>query len=87
MRIRFASYNIQKAVGQDLRRDPARTLAAISELDADVIALQEADKRLGKRPTALPRFMIEQQTDYVAADVAETDISLGWHGNAILVRR
>lgn len=87
MRLRLASYNIQKAVGMDLRRDPARILAVINALDADVVVLQEADKRLGPRPTALPRFLIEQQTDYVPADVSEADVSLGWHGNAVLVRR
>jgi len=87
MRFRLASYNIQKAVGLDLRRDPARVLAVISEIGADIVVLQEADRRLGMRPAAIPRFLIEQQTDYVPAPVAETDISLGWHGNAILVRR
>lgn len=87
MRLRLASYNIQKAVGLDFRRDPSRILAVISEMDADIVVLQEADKRLGARPSALPRFLIEQQTDYVPVDVAETDVSLGWHGNAILVRR
>lgn len=87
MRVRLASYNIQKAVGLDFRRDPSRILAVIAELDADIVVLQEADKRLGTRPTAIPRFLIEQQTDYIPADVAETDVSLGWHGNAILVRR
>ena len=87
MRLRLASYNIQKAVGLDFRRDPARILAVISEIGADIVVLQEADRRLGMRPAAIPRFLIEQQTDYVPADVAETDISLGWHGNAILVRR
>ncbi|MCC1492043.1 endonuclease/exonuclease/phosphatase family protein [Cognatishimia sp. F0-27] len=87
MHFRLVSYNIQKAVGLDLRRDPARVLAVIAALDADVVVLQEADKRLGNRPTALPRFLIEQYTDHVVADVAETDVSLGWHGNAILVRR
>lgn len=87
MRLRLASYNIQKAIGLDLRRDPSRILAVISDMDADIVVLQEADKRLGTRPAAIPRFLIEQQTDYVPADVAETDVSLGWHGNAILVRR
>jgi len=87
MRLRLASYNIQKAVGLDFRRDPSRILAVIAELEADIVVLQEADKRLGMRPTAIPRFLIEQQTDYVPANVAETDVSLGWHGNAILVRR
>lgn len=87
MRLRLASYNIQKAVGLDFRRDPSRILAVIAETEADIVVLQEADRRLGMRPTALPRFLIAQQTDYVPADVAVTDVSLGWHGNAILVRR
>ncbi len=87
MRLRLASYNIQKAVGLDLRRDPARILAVINALDADVVVLQEADKRLGRRPSALPRFLITQQTDHIPADLADTDVSLGWHGNAVLVRR
>lgn len=87
MRLRLASYNIQKAIGLDFRRDPSRILAVISDLKADVVVLQEADKRFGMRPAAIPRFLIEQQTDYVPADLAETDVSLGWHGNAILVRR
>lgn len=85
--MRLVSYNIQKAVGLDFRRDPARILGVIAALDADVVVLQEADKRLGARPTAVPRFLIEQQTDYEVVDVAETDVSLGWHGNAILLRR
>ena len=87
MRLRLVSYNIQKAVGLDLRRDPARILGVIDELKADIVVLQEVDKRLGARPTALPRFLIEQHTDFVVADIAENDVSLGWHGNAILVRR
>jgi endonuclease/exonuclease/phosphatase family metal-dependent hydrolase len=87
MRLRLASYNIQKAVGLDFRRDPSRILAVIAALEADVVVLQEADKRLGTRPGAIPRFLIEQHTDYVPADVADSDVSLGWHGNAILVRR
>ncbi len=87
MRLRLASYNIRKAVGLDFRRDPSRILAVIAETEADIVVLQEADRRLGMRPAALPRFLIAQQTDYVPADVADTDVSLGWHGNAILVRR
>jgi endonuclease/exonuclease/phosphatase family metal-dependent hydrolase len=87
MRLRLASYNIQKAVGVDLRRDPTRVLEVINSLGADVVALQEADQRLGARPSALPRFLIEQETDFHVADLAENDVSLGWHGNAVLVRK
>lgn len=83
----LASYNIRKAVGLDWKRDPARILAVLTEIDADIVVLQEADKRLGARPSALPHFLIAQETDYVPADLARNKVSLGWHGNAILVRR
>ena len=85
--MRVASYNIRKAVGLDRRRDPARILEVLNALEADVAVLQEADLRLGPRPSALPRFLIEQETDFQIAHLARNDVSLGWHGNAILVRK
>ena len=39
--IRVATYNVPGCVGTDGRRDPARVANVISELDADVVALQE----------------------------------------------
>ncbi|RYH10163.1 endonuclease/exonuclease/phosphatase family protein [Tropicimonas sp. IMCC6043] len=84
---RLASYNIQKAVGVDFRRDPERIIEVINALGADVVALQEVDKRLGERPSVLCRRMIEAETDFTIAPLAQNDVSLGWHGNAILVRR
>ena len=66
---------------------PGRILDVINELDADVVAIQEADKRLGARPTALPRTEISRSTDFVPANISTNDASLGWHGNAILVRK
>lgn len=86
MRLRIASYNIHKAVGLDRRRDPARILEVLNGIGADVVVLQEADRRLGTRPAALPKFLISQETDYHVVDLARTDVSLGWHGNAVLVR-
>jgi endonuclease/exonuclease/phosphatase family metal-dependent hydrolase len=87
MQLKIASYNIRKAVGRDRRRDPARILGVLADIDADVVVLQEADRRLGARPTAIPRWMIAAETDYAVADIARNQVSLGWHGNAILVRR
>ena len=58
MQITFASYNIRKAVGIDGRRDPERILAVLREIDADIIALQEADRRFGTRAAALPRRVV-----------------------------
>ncbi|KIN62677.1 putative metal-dependent hydrolase [Sulfitobacter noctilucicola] len=85
--IRIASYNMRKARGLDQRRRPERTIEVINRLSADVVVLQEADKRLGQRPTALPRSMIETETDFNLVDVAQNDVSIGWHGNAVLVRK
>jgi endonuclease/exonuclease/phosphatase family metal-dependent hydrolase len=85
--LRIASYNIRKAVGLDRRRDPMRILNVLNTLDADVIALQEVDLRLGPRPSALCRNMIAAETDFEVVPVARNDVSLGWHGNAILVRK
>lgn len=87
MRLKVVSYNVHKAVGVDRRHRPERILSILNRIDADLALLQEADRRLGARPTALPRFLISQETDYTVVDVSENDVSLGWHGNAILVRR
>jgi endonuclease/exonuclease/phosphatase family metal-dependent hydrolase len=85
--IRIASYNIRKARGLDQKRRPARTLQVINGLNADIIVLQEADKRLGSRPSALPHEMIEAETDFELVNVSRNGVSIGWHGNAILVRK
>jgi endonuclease/exonuclease/phosphatase family metal-dependent hydrolase len=87
MRLRLASYNIRKAVGLDWRRDPSRTLGVIRALDADVVALQEADKRLGLRPAAVSPQAIARETDLRAVPLGHSPVSLGWHGNAVLVRQ
>lgn len=86
MRLRFASYNIHKAVGLDRRRDPERIMAVLREIDADVIALQEADLRLGDRASVLPRTLIDDYP-WRVVPVAKRPRSIGWHGNALLVRR
>jgi endonuclease/exonuclease/phosphatase family metal-dependent hydrolase len=87
MRLRLVSYKIQKAVGVDLRRDPMRILDVLNELEADVVALQEVDKRLGERPSVLCRTYIGTETDFEIAPLAQNEVSLGWHGNAVLVRK
>lgn len=85
VQLKFASYNIHKAVGADGRRDPERILAILHETGADVVALQEADRRLGRRPTSLPHQMIEAH-HWQLVPVAVRPDSIGWHGNAMLVR-
>lgn len=87
MQLTFASYNIRKAIGRDRRRDPDRILAILREIAADVIALQEADRRFGTRASALPLAAILEHTPYRPVPLAMRRDSIGWHGNALLVRR
>lgn len=84
--MRVLSYNIRKAVGLDRRYNPERILGVIADSGADVAILQEADKRLGARPAAIPKRLIERESDYDLVDLGGTDVSLGWHGNAVLVK-
>ena len=57
--ITVASYNMRKAIGTDRRRDPHRILKVLNEIHADVVALQEADKRFGGRASAVPHELFD----------------------------
>ncbi|MFP7570104.1 endonuclease/exonuclease/phosphatase family protein [Marivita sp. S2033] len=83
--MRIVSYNIRKAVGLDWKRDPFRIIRVLADLDADVVALQEADKRLGVRPAVLPDELLYEHTGLRILNVIDGPSS-GWHGNALLVR-
>ena len=85
--IRVASYNMRKAIGTDRRRRPERTLEVLNELDADLIALQEADRRFGSRLSAVPEHMIDEHSVYKTVPLDTRAGSIGWHGNALLVRK
>ena len=85
--IKVATYNIRKAVGLDQRRNPERILSVLREIDADIIALQEVDRRFGARVSALPLAMLAAETDYAPVPLGFRPASIGWHGNAILLRK
>jgi len=85
--VRVASYNIRKAIGTDRRRVPERVIDVLNELDADIIALQEADRRFGVRSAALPHWLVESISPYKPVPLNVQVDSMGWHGNAILVRK
>jgi endonuclease/exonuclease/phosphatase family metal-dependent hydrolase len=87
VQLTFATYNIHKAVGLDRKRDPDRILAILREIDADVVALQEVDRRFGRRESVLPLAAIAEHTPYHAVPLNHRPDSIGWHGNALLVRR
>ncbi|VWX58461.1 endonuclease/exonuclease/phosphatase family protein [Sphingorhabdus sp. 109] len=84
--LKVASYNIHKGIGTDRRRNPGRIIDVLNEIDADIIALQEADRRFGARAAAIPEKLLEMHSDYRAIPLDVQTDSMGWHGNAILVR-
>jgi endonuclease/exonuclease/phosphatase family metal-dependent hydrolase len=55
---------MHKAVGLDGRRDPHRVLKVLQEIDADIVALQEADKRVGGRASTVPHALIDSHGLY-----------------------
>jgi endonuclease/exonuclease/phosphatase family metal-dependent hydrolase len=84
--VNIASYNIHKCVGTDGRFDPVRTAKVIEELDVDLIALQEADERLGERNGLLDLNAIADVTGLKPLHQSEHRNSHGWHGNLVLGR-
>jgi endonuclease/exonuclease/phosphatase family metal-dependent hydrolase len=85
--VRVASYNIHKGIGNDGTYDPARTIAVIAEIDADIIALQEADRRLGDRRGRLNLATLEKEAGLTLVPLSARPMSHGWHGNALFYRR
>jgi endonuclease/exonuclease/phosphatase family metal-dependent hydrolase len=83
--MRVASWNIRKGLGTDRKRHPARILSILDTMDADIMVLQEADFRLGTRLPALPPHLLAEFGFQAVATHPATP-SMGWHGNAILLR-
>ncbi len=85
--IKIASYNIHKGIGTDRQRRPDRILDVLHEIDADLIALQEADLRFGSRASVIPALLIDQHSPWQAISFGARAASIGWHGNTMLVRK
>ncbi|MCL4675969.1 MAG: EEP domain-containing protein, partial [Pararhodobacter sp.] len=77
------SYNIHKGVGSDYRLDPRRTVSVIRELDADLVALQEVDRRFGDRRGVLDLDALTEATGLTPVPLADRKgvLAHGWHGN------
>jgi endonuclease/exonuclease/phosphatase family metal-dependent hydrolase len=84
--IKVASYNIRKD-RRDRRRNPDRILDVLREVDADIIALQEADRRFGEREGVIPLHLLDEHSAWKPIVYGMKARSLGWHGNTILVRK
>lgn len=83
---RLVSWNIRKAIGRDLRRNPDRVLDAIGNLGADVVVLQEADLRFRGRGALFDPNDIVARTGLRHIRFPDAHAGLGWHGNVLLVR-
>jgi endonuclease/exonuclease/phosphatase family metal-dependent hydrolase len=83
--IRLASYNVHSWFGRDLRCDPERVVEVIRELDAHIIALQEAKTIRDHALTAsLEGFCDEEGYEIVEGPTLEDGKSS--YGNALLCR-
>jgi len=85
--IKVASYNIRKSIGTDRRRQPERIMQILAEMDADIVALQEVDRRFGQRAATLSPDAIVDHTNYLPVRFGIREQSLGWHGNVLLVKK
>jgi len=85
--VKVASYNIHKCRGTDGAVRPHRIIDVIGEIDADVIALQEVDRRFGVKSRLLDPAAIHRATGMHLLVQSDLPDSLGWHGNALLVRQ
>lgn len=85
--IKVASYNIHKGIGTDGKRMPERILDVLHEIGADIVALQEADLRFGQRARVLSASLLDGHGGgWQALPLGMRAASMGWHGNAILIR-
>ena len=84
--MKIASYNIHKCRGMDGRYRPDRITRVIAEIGADVIAIQEIDRKFGKNGGGLDAETIQRETGMRLLGQSDVAHRLGWHGNALLVR-
>jgi endonuclease/exonuclease/phosphatase family metal-dependent hydrolase len=84
--MRVATFNVHKCVGPDGAYRPDRIAAVIAELKADVVALQEVDKRFGERSGLLDADHLLATTGMHLLSQSDLPNGQGWHGNALMVR-
>ena len=84
--MRVATFNVHKCIGPDGAYRPDRIAATIAELNADVVALQEVDKRFGDRNGLLDADHLLAATGMHLLPQSTLPHGQGWHGNALLVR-
>jgi len=83
--IRVATWNVHACVGLDGRFDPGRSAAVVSELRAQVVALQEVDARRLETRRFLDQFeFLAERTGLTLIHGAAFHSPDGAYGNALL---
>jgi endonuclease/exonuclease/phosphatase family metal-dependent hydrolase len=85
--VKIATYNIHKCRGSDGRARPDRIIGVLREIGADLVALQEVDRRYGARAGLLDLEVLEEQTGLRLLVQSDAPDGHGWHGNALLTSR
>ena len=71
----------------ELQLEQVETLQVLCEIGADIVALLEADRRFGERSAVLTQHLLSEHSDYKPVPFGTKARSMGWHGNALLVRK
>ncbi|UWQ21977.1 endonuclease/exonuclease/phosphatase family protein [Jannaschia sp. W003] len=83
MRIEVASWNLRFAWGTDMRPSAGRIVDALGTFGADVVCLQEAEARFGRRSSLPLGALSAMGWRPVHGGLGP---GLGWRGNAVLLR-
>jgi endonuclease/exonuclease/phosphatase family metal-dependent hydrolase len=84
--LRVATYNVHGCVGTDGRRDPDRVAAVVSELDADVVAMQEFTYPAGVAIESREPVELVALDRYQCALGPTRTVATRCFGNALLAR-
>ncbi|GAA4658284.1 endonuclease/exonuclease/phosphatase family protein [Bartonella pachyuromydis] len=83
-----ASYNVHKCIGIDKIFNPTRIVRVITELQVDILALQEVDKRFGERVGLIDLQLLKTETGLTRIPLnTMSPNGHGWHGNALFVKK
>ncbi|MET0314434.1 MAG: endonuclease/exonuclease/phosphatase family protein [Hansschlegelia sp.] len=85
--MKVATYNIHKCRGTDGQMRPDRIIGVLREIGAEVVALQEVDRRFGSRIGLLDLEALHAETGLRLLAQSDAVDGHGWHGNALLVAR
>lgn len=84
MELKFVTYNIHKAIGNDRKFRPERIIEILRELDADFLALQEVDHNVPRSGNEDLAAMIAEGLGMHHALGLNVKLSKGAYGNATL---